>query len=49
MKLYGAIASPYVTRVLMFARLKGMDLELADIVFQKIHQGVFLPWSSIEV
>ena len=31
MKLYGAIASPYVTRVLMFARLKGMDLEMADM------------------
>jgi glutathione S-transferase len=30
MKLYGAIASPYVTRVLMFARLKGVDIELAD-------------------
>jgi len=30
MKLYGAIASPYVTRVLMFARLKGVDLELLD-------------------
>jgi len=26
MKLLGAIASPYVTRVLMFARLKGVDL-----------------------
>ncbi|MDP6437553.1 MAG: glutathione S-transferase family protein [Gammaproteobacteria bacterium] len=30
MKLYGAIASPYVTRVVMFARLKGIDLELVD-------------------
>ena len=31
MKLYGAIASPYVTRVLMFARLKGIDLEMPDM------------------
>lgn len=28
MKLLGAIASPYVTRALMFARLKGVDLPL---------------------
>jgi len=27
MKLYGDAASPYVTRVIMFARLKGVDLE----------------------
>ena len=26
MKLYGAIASPYVARVVMFARIKGIDL-----------------------
>jgi len=30
MKLYGAVASPYVTRVLMLARLKGIDIELTD-------------------
>jgi glutathione S-transferase len=30
MKLYGAIASPYVARVLMFARIKGIDLPLAE-------------------
>lgn len=30
MKLYGAIASPYVTRVVMFARLKGIDLQLEN-------------------
>jgi len=30
MKLIGAIASPYVTRVVMFARLKGIDLPLED-------------------
>ncbi len=29
MKLYGAIASPYVARAVLFARLKGVDLELA--------------------
>lgn len=28
MKLYGAIASPYVARVMMFADLKGIQLEL---------------------
>lgn len=28
MKLIGAIASPYVTRVVMFARIKGVDLPL---------------------
>ena len=28
MKLYGAIASPYVARVVMLARLKGIDLPL---------------------
>lgn len=27
MKLYGALASPYVARVVMFARLKGLDLK----------------------
>jgi len=31
MKLLGAIASPYVTRVLMFTRLKGVDLPLEPI------------------
>jgi glutathione S-transferase len=30
MKLYGAIASPYVARVVMYARLKGVDLPLAE-------------------
>jgi glutathione S-transferase len=30
MKLYGAIASPYVTRVVMFARLKGVEIERDD-------------------
>ena len=31
MKLYGALASPYVTRVVMLARIKGIELELAGI------------------
>jgi glutathione S-transferase len=30
MKLYGAIASPYVARVVMFAKIKGIDLPLAE-------------------
>ncbi|MEO8223570.1 MAG: glutathione S-transferase family protein [Gammaproteobacteria bacterium] len=30
MKLYGAIASPYVARVVMYARIKGVDLNLAE-------------------
>ena len=30
MKLYGAIASPYVTRVRMFARIKDVDLPLEE-------------------
>ncbi len=30
MKLYGALASPYVARVLLFAQLKGVDLPQAD-------------------
>ncbi len=30
MKLYGAMASPYVARVLMFARLKGIELPLSE-------------------
>ena len=28
MKLYGALASPYVARVVMVARLKGIDIEM---------------------
>jgi glutathione S-transferase len=31
MKLYGALASPYVARVLLFARLKGIDLPQAEL------------------
>ena len=31
MKLYGAIASPYVARVMMFAQIKGIDLPLEEI------------------
>lgn len=29
-KLYGGIASPYVARVVMYAKLKGVDLPLSD-------------------
>ena len=32
MKLLGAMASPYVARVMMFARLKGMDLPLEPVL-----------------
>ncbi|MDJ0927258.1 MAG: glutathione S-transferase family protein [Gammaproteobacteria bacterium] len=31
MKLYGALASPYVMRVIMYARLKGVELERAPV------------------
>jgi glutathione S-transferase len=31
MKLYGALASPYVARVLLFAQLKGVDLAQAEL------------------
>jgi glutathione S-transferase len=31
MELYGALASPYVARVILFAKLKGIDLPLADV------------------
>jgi glutathione S-transferase len=31
MKLYGAIASPYVTRVLLFAKLKGVELPIEGV------------------
>jgi glutathione S-transferase len=31
MKLYGALASPYVARVLLFAKIKGVDLPQADM------------------
>lgn len=30
MKLYGAIASPYVARVVMYAKIKGIDLPLLE-------------------
>lgn len=30
MKLYGAIASPYVARVVMYAKLKGIDLQPSE-------------------
>ncbi|MDP6674185.1 MAG: glutathione S-transferase family protein [Gammaproteobacteria bacterium] len=31
MELYGALASPYVARVILFARLKGIDLPPAEV------------------
>jgi glutathione S-transferase len=31
MELYGALASPYVARVILFAKLKGIDLPQADV------------------
>lgn len=31
MKLYGALASPYVARVILFSRLKGIDLPQAEL------------------
>ena len=31
MKLYGSLASPYVARVLLFAKIKGVDIEQAEL------------------
>ena len=43
MKLYGALASPYVARVILFAQIKGIDLAQAEIP----GAGLTAYWSKI--
>jgi glutathione S-transferase len=47
MKLYGAIASPYVARVVMYARIKGIDLPLADAPGGNIKSPEYLALNPI--
>jgi glutathione S-transferase len=47
MKLYGAIASPYVARVVMFAKIKGIDLPLAEAVGGGIKSPEYLALNPI--
>ncbi|MCK6372228.1 MAG: glutathione S-transferase family protein [Gammaproteobacteria bacterium] len=47
MKLYGAIASPYVARVVMYAKLKGIDLPLADAPGGNIKSPEYLKLNPI--
>ncbi len=47
MKLYGALASPYVARVVLFARLKGADLALEDPPGGSVKSPEYLALSPI--
>ncbi len=47
MKLYGSIASPYVARVVMFAKLKGVDLPLEEAPGGGIKSPEFLKLNPI--
>lgn len=47
MKLYGAIASPYVARVVMYAKIKGVDLPLAEAVGGNIKSPEYLKLNPI--
>lgn len=47
MKLYGAIASPYVARVLMYARIKGIDLQLSEAPGGNIKSPEYLKLNPI--
>ncbi len=47
MKLYGAIASPYVARVVMYAKIKGVDLPLAEAVGGNIKSPEYLALNPI--
>jgi glutathione S-transferase len=47
MKLYGAIASPYVARVAMYAKIKGVDLPLADAPGGNIKSPEYLKLNPI--
>lgn len=47
MKLYGAIASPYVARVVMYAKIKGVDLPLAEAPGGNIKSPEYLKLNPI--
>jgi glutathione S-transferase len=47
MKLYGAIASPYVTRVVMLARIKGIDLPLENVPGGSTRSPEYLEFNPI--
>lgn len=46
-KLYGGIASPYVARVAMFARIKGIDLPLSEAPGGNIKSPAYLALNPI--
>jgi glutathione S-transferase len=46
-KLYGGIASPYVARVAMFAKIKGIDLPLSDAPGGNIKSPEYLKLNPI--
>ncbi|MEQ1803083.1 MAG: glutathione S-transferase family protein [Gammaproteobacteria bacterium] len=47
MKLYGAIASPYVARVVMYAKIKGIDLPPTDAIGGNIKSAEYLALNPI--
>jgi glutathione S-transferase len=47
MKLYGMIASPYVARVVMYAKIKGVDLPLAEAPGGNIKSPEYLKLNPI--
>jgi glutathione S-transferase len=47
MKLYGGIASPYVARVVMFAKIKGIDLPATDAPGGNIKSPEYLKLNPI--
>jgi glutathione S-transferase len=47
LKLYGAIASPYVARVLMYAKIKNVDLSLSEAPGGNIKSPEFLALNPI--
>jgi glutathione S-transferase len=47
MKLYGALASPYVARVLLFAQIKGIDLPQADMPGGSTRSPEYMAFSPI--
>jgi len=47
MKLYGAIASPYVARVVMYAKIKGIDLPPTEAIGGNIKSPEYLKMNPI--